>query len=203
MSSDTAQSPARSLRYSPGLRYIFIHIEYERATDRPSIGMYFPGHDKIEKFRVEELECAEHHKVGWAEGGGDDKPYDGFIFKDPDDGEEWHNQFPAASYGQLNDSADWLLSPVNHRQYEDTKDFMYHLTDVRQYLRGLLRAIRDFKDPESRYYSPAYLVHFQEHIEQVKREVLEQTGYEIRITLPEAEPGKFQRERIEVVKANN
>ena len=62
--------------------------------------------DEVMGICIELLKCVSHHKVSSScSGPNDDKTHDGFIFEN-NDGVVYHNQYPYAAYGQLNDSAD-------------------------------------------------------------------------------------------------
>lgn len=58
--------------------------------------------------KVTSLTVLSEHKVPWEFGDGDETPHVGYILED-DSGSTWHNQYPAASYGQLSDTADGLF----------------------------------------------------------------------------------------------
>lgn len=102
-------------RFNVGSKYPFIKVHFSLNGNPAFWGMYLPWEHKLESIELVMLECTEHHKVPseW-----DPKPepaldYDGFIFKGPDfEGKPtvWHNQYPRASYGQVSDAADRIVS---------------------------------------------------------------------------------------------
>jgi hypothetical protein len=105
---------SENLRFVVGETYTFARTVYERTDKDIFSPLYMPWLDKLTEIQVINLECVEHHKVGW-EHAPDDKKYDGF-FKDQD-GNLWANQYPRASYGQLDDSGDRHV----RRHFKDTE----------------------------------------------------------------------------------
>ena len=109
MSQTTAtSSPPKTLRFTPGEEYLFVHLDYTPA--RPRFGsVYLPWEDTLEAMRVIKVRCEEHHPVRseWDDAAAEPQ-YQGFIFKDAE-GTVYHNQYPTASYGQLTDHADRML----------------------------------------------------------------------------------------------
>ena len=99
------------MRYQVGSDYYFIHVAYTagdsavRMTD-----LFLPWQDELHEIRVRKLTCKEHHKVpgDWD----DEKKYDGFIFVD-EDGAQWNNQYPVASYGQIDTSRDRFVQKAH------------------------------------------------------------------------------------------
>lgn len=86
---------------------------------------------QIERLVFQELTIEEHHKVAWEWGG--EAKYDGFIARDAD-GRVWHNQYPQASYGQMDDTADgdFTLATLETdfvTMYQDTVDGLDRMED--------------------------------------------------------------------------
>ena len=92
------------MRYHVGETYTFIRLE--RISD--DWGLTNPETSKISSISVLSLKCKEHHKVAWGQDPKDEKKYDGYLFED-DSGKVWSNQYPTASYGQLNDSENQIV----------------------------------------------------------------------------------------------
>lgn len=95
-----------NLRFTVGDTYTFMRVLFEKGNNRSFSSLYLPWKDKLIGIECKELICAEHHKVtnGWDE----EKNCDGFIFHDSDGG-IWQNQYPSASYGQLDDRNDRIV----------------------------------------------------------------------------------------------
>lgn len=103
---------------------------------------FFPWEVTVLSSEIVLLEVVEHHKVPYRYDPKMEKTCDGYVLKD-ESGGVWHNQYPMAYYGQLDDSYDRLFtrSPENPRQPRFTS-----LTD---YMAGLLRGVYQLsKDPE-------------------------------------------------------
>lgn len=103
------------MRFTVGKQYPFFFMQYvmhgvtDPASTRKCLnGMgpqFLPWRDKAIKGHVEMLTCIEHHRVPDAHDPEGERTCDGFIFKD-NEGNLWYNQYPHASYGQLDDSGD-------------------------------------------------------------------------------------------------
>lgn len=107
------------MRFQLQMLYFFIRIQFEPGSARFG-SLYLPWEDKLTSLRILSAKCIEHHKVP---GEWDDViQYDGFVFEETDDcvmpghpyvaGRRWHNQYPRASYGQLDDSNDRRIRPA-------------------------------------------------------------------------------------------
>lgn len=132
------------MRYTPGNKYHFIHIDY--TVGSPRFGsMYCPWDDILHGMTIKEFTCVEHHKVPgeWD----DEKQHDGFIFKDAE-GNAWHNQYPRASYGQISTDNDQRLWPSNEQADASLKrvnDHMFYFTELPSFMESVLRGARDVK----------------------------------------------------------
>lgn len=127
------------MRYNVGETTYFIYIDFEPS--KPRFGnMYFPWEDKLNSLTVLPFVCKEHHRVA---GDWDDEvKYDGYIFSDTE-GNDWTNQYPRASYGQLSDDNNWRLWPTERSDIKD-KPFL-HYTDISIFLENVLRGIKELK----------------------------------------------------------
>lgn len=91
------------MRFEVGHTYTFLRTLY--TPGRPSfVNVYIPWEDTLTDIQAINLTCKEHHKVP-NEFNPEDKKYDGFVFEGADGG-VWYNQYPTASYGQLDDTQD-------------------------------------------------------------------------------------------------
>ncbi len=94
------------MRFTVGQTYTFTRTLFTHGNG--SYGSkYIPWADSFVAIQTVNLLCKEHHKVtnGWT----DVKDCDGFIFIDPITNDVFHNQYPHASYGQLDDTNDRVV----------------------------------------------------------------------------------------------
>jgi hypothetical protein len=94
--------------------------------------------EQIAGLEIVTLTVKEHHKVGW-EHRPLIKEYDGFVLAD-ESGNVWHNQYPNASYGQMDDSHDYVFDNITYLEKmiaEDTHDLPYEYVDLSRYLSSL------------------------------------------------------------------
>jgi hypothetical protein len=102
-------------RYIVGQKYPFICVVFEsKDSNRFYIGPYCPWLHTNLQMKVIVLECKSRHAVSEGYDPSERKKYTGFIFTDAD-GHVWHNQYPHASYGQLDDSNDRRVHPEGWR----------------------------------------------------------------------------------------
>ena len=129
------------MRYEVGTKYPFMHVDYTPATPRYR-GLYLPWEDRLNNIAVAFLECVEHHKVPDCHDPDRELKYDGYVFVDIH-GKRWANQYPSASYGQIDDTMNWLVLPM----WEDAETHE-RFTDARIYLARVQRGVRDLaKEP--------------------------------------------------------
>ena len=146
------------MRYDVGETSVFIYIAYKIAT--PRFGrLYLPWEDELRSINILPLTCIEHHRVP---GEWDDKiEHDGFVFQD-EQGQRWANQYPRASYGQLDDSQDRMVHRYLNKAEQDSvlnknggdgpsrqeiDILMRNYTDATTVLQTLLRGI-EYSDLE-------------------------------------------------------
>lgn len=136
------------MRYNVGSIYPFIKIEFKAAELRFG-NLYLPWCDTLKEIKLEMLECAEHHKVRSSHEDETAEPTcDGFIFKNMKTRENWHNQYPTASYGQISTDADQRA----HRSYEyfdketsDVDDFRDY-EDAAAFMENIFRGIKQLTE---------------------------------------------------------
>lgn len=130
------------MRYEIGKVIFAVHFTIKDHTgmqrqmfNRPHM---YRDNDEIESISILKLTVVEHHKVSTAYS--DEKNCDGFILIDSK-GEKWNNQYPRASYGQMDDSADgnflkdvpegWTMKDFDNYksplEYYDLERFMSNL----------------------------------------------------------------------------
>lgn len=153
------------MRYTPNEKTLFINIKFEASEPRFS-SLYLPWTDKLLAIELLELTCEKHERVAgeWD----DEVQYDGFIFRDAD-GKEWHNQYPRAAYGQLDDSQDWIV-----RSAEVTDENLFtKFDDAERHLEKILRGIRDMEDD--------YAQALQKHYDEIVAKIEAETPYSVEI----------------------
>lgn len=146
------------MRYTVGNEYLFISIDFtDKIEERSFSRLFIPWMHNLKSINTLRLKCESHHKVAWEQGG--EKKYDGFIFKDRC-GVQYNNQYPNASYGQLDDSANWCVAKdIGWTEGVDVKKLPEWLadelmfspyTDARKFLKNAYNAIHGklavFKD---------------------------------------------------------
>lgn len=121
-------------RYTVGKKEYFIRVVFERPEPL-FFPLYLPGYDKLKEIQIIPLMCVEHHKV---HGDYDDRTqppqHDGYVFKDLNTEQIYHNQYPTASYGQLDDSQNYMVRPVG--------DFKTAYTDLEGHVDNIMRGLR-------------------------------------------------------------
>lgn len=155
------------MRYNVGQTVLFLNIVF--IADGPRMGgLYYPWKDEFVGVKFKKLLCKEHHRVpgDWD----DEVKYDGFIFSETIDGKEelYNNQYPRASYGQLDTSGDYKI--IDH-----TTDDYYMFTDAEKALETILRGIPELKERE-----PEWSKALQEHYDQMVKLINEQ-GFDVEV----------------------
>lgn len=165
------------MRFTIGKTYTFSRVLFTQGERRYLGNVYMPWEgDVLKRIEAMNLTCIEHHKV--TNGYSDKKDCDGFVFKD-EYGRIWDNQYPTASYGQLDDTNDrvvfirtddkeifeWdgdeIKRDANGRsiiknqklydQFEDGYDHRWELCTV-----GLDKIYRALNQKEDRIFQPAF-----------------------------------------------
>ena len=155
------------MRYNIGEVVLFVNLKFIPAKLRMG-GLYFPWEDKLEAINIKKLICKEHHRVP---GEWDDEiKYDGYIFSEVVDGNEvlFNNQYPRASYGQIDDSSNWTI--MDHT----TDDFCFY-KDASKFLDTIQRGIKELKDS-----NPDWTEALQKHYDEVAK-LIEDQGFSIKI----------------------
>lgn len=110
-----------------------------------------PWNDTVTKIHLKTLTVSEHHKVPDEWGDQEVLKFDGFILLD-DKGNKWYNQYPYASYGQLNDISDAMFN-----------DGMEEVCDAMRFLDDLARAVRTVENPS------VLATHYIDVIEEIEK----------------------------------
>lgn len=144
-----------------------------------------PWRDNIAEIRIKLLTVKEHHRAPEYWDTANVLAHDGFILEDSE-GRVWHNQFPKASYGQLDCSADFLFrqASVDSDSQPDDKGWFYR--DLLDFLEDLLRGAKllgsetsdSTKSPEEKQYSRLLTELFNE----VSEKYTKQSGNRIAFT---------------------
>ncbi|QXV73752.1 hypothetical protein [Rhizobium phage RHph_N46] len=111
------------MRYDVGKTYAFVKVTFiNRDTTRWLSPLYMPTSHVLEKIDMRGLKVTAHEKVPSTWGPEEDKQYDGYLMEEvegDDKGQEWRNQYPTASYGQIDDSSDRLVRRfINSDSYD-------------------------------------------------------------------------------------
>ena len=94
-------------RFVVGETYTFTRTLFEKGKDRFG-SLYLPWVDTLKDIEVVNITCVSEHAVAWDQDPKGEKNNKGYLFTD-DAGNKWANQYPTASYGQLDDSADRIV----------------------------------------------------------------------------------------------
>jgi hypothetical protein len=181
----THMSTESKLRYEPGKIYHFVLLKFLPSA-MPSFGPYRPWlGDSITKLEIVELTCQSHHKVKWVyDPTEEEAKHDGFIFVDKT-GAEWYNQYPRAEYGQLDDTADWIVARAK-LDPEVNPDWDAY-TDITMYLRRIGNGIKRFLNPaetstdfEEKRLRPIAAESLQKHFDHVVELLKTEYGYTAR-----------------------
>lgn len=113
------------MRYTVGQKVIAVRENFsikEGLSEKELIDarwgtVCLPWYHTLEKFEIMTLTVLEHHKVPWEHGS--DSIYDGYILQKEEDGTLWWNQYPTASYGQLDTSEDQRFRIAYPSNYEE------------------------------------------------------------------------------------
>ncbi len=115
------------MRFEIGQIIPFARVSFHPRVDADQMDarlcrLFHPGQHVLDGIDVKLLEVTEHHVVPstW-----DDNPqHDGFVLREVGTEQIWHNQYPRASYGQLDDSCDRIAARKNDHFTEDEVDAM-------------------------------------------------------------------------------
>jgi hypothetical protein len=142
------------MRYNIGQKVPFVafYFTYQNGG-KSDIGhaFYHPLFDRDLTIEMKYLECIEHHKVPEAWDETKKLECDGFIFVD-EDGNRYLNQYPIASYGQINDEEDGIVqlsSETELKLYKDAKRVLsniYRGIQDKQCSPELKKALEDHRD---------------------------------------------------------
>jgi hypothetical protein len=108
---------SETLRYTPGNSYAFARILYRYKGDHVirKSGIFDPKQHDFTATDLILLNCERRESVYWEFDDKEEKKYDGFIFRQvggENDGRTFHNQYPVAKFGQLDDSANYRAKPA-------------------------------------------------------------------------------------------
>lgn len=157
--------PVRTGRYQVGQVLYAVAFCY-RHGDRLvwSVGLPFLYNDLVPlHIKFVKLTVTEHHRV---RGDWDDKiAYDGYKLVD-DSGQEYTNQYPRASYGQISDEADRVFVLKIDESFPDDKPFDFYSATSRwwSFEQGLGsdKVDADFKSTKLRPLRDRFLKEFEE-----------------------------------------
>lgn len=135
------------MRFNVGEKPFFVRVDYTPGEKSFFRTLYMPWNgDKINSIQIIQLEVMEHHKVPWDQDPAGELKYDGFVMKEvtkEGHGDTFHNQYPDACYGQLDDTNDRVVFRQPHREDEF---WGARFTLLSSYLTNLVREERRTKD---------------------------------------------------------
>ena len=112
-----------------------------KADREIPVTFFLPWEDEVVSKTIEQLSVKEHHKVpNYWDSVGAVKENDGYVLNGPD-GSVWYNQYPKASYGQLDDSADRLYL----RCSDEKVPTLVRSTSFVHYMENVLRGIKSLE----------------------------------------------------------
>jgi len=158
------------MRFNVGQKYAFVQVTFERDKGVfIASSKYIPWRDTLKSIQVHVFTCESHHKVPnqWV----DQLIHDGFIFSS--DSNKYHNQYPRASYGQLSDNEDYMVTL--HLDSPDKYDFVnksrsdYRFELASNYLSNLLYEIEQTSLP----FKSQLQLHFDEVVRVLKQNNIE------------------------------
>lgn len=162
------------MRYTVNEHTLFVNIDFTMGDLRYG-NLYLPWHDKLNKITIRKLLCKEHHKVPDCHDPNQELKHDGFIFVDETTDAPWYNQYPSASYGQIDDSNNWRV-----RNADITSDLPLRelvMTDLSTYMCDLLRGISQLKDAKEEVNAGL----LQDHLDALTKIVEEE--YKMRVVI--------------------
>jgi len=136
-----------TLRYTPGHSYAFTRILYRNKGDEvvSKSGLFDPKQHDFVAIDLVLLNCERWERVHWEYDPASEKKYDGFIFREvggQNDGRIFHNQYPAAHFGQIDDSANYRARPVQTEERIANLDALQQ-EDKDAYLQELISPYED------------------------------------------------------------
>lgn len=155
------------MRFQIGQTYVFAKLVFKRGFERFG-NAYLPWADSDLKILVQVLKCEEHHKVPAHYREEEGPTCDGFIFRNVDDSTIWYNQYPRASYGQMDDSYDRKVLKKDGDLFEDC----YTLMDAT--IENVVRGFSFVKKELGQDHLGMLLAHFHE-----LRRVVDDIGFKL------------------------
>ncbi|AXG67017.1 hypothetical protein HOU08_gp291 [Dickeya phage vB_DsoM_JA29] len=180
------------MRYELNQSYVFFAaqsiFEDGRIIEKMHAYQSTNPKDKLKDIQFVVGTCKEHHKVPWDQDPKGEKKYDGFIFE-LSDGIKATNQYPSASYGQMSDTADGVISLLSHYYEKFDKDFdriseadvYLEYFSFQRHMENLESAIYKFS-PEGDKNDPEYYAMLNERRTLLITELARQLNMGIRFT---------------------
>lgn len=180
------------MRFEIGQQIPFIKVKFNRRPDNKLMfqSLYDPRIHDLESIEVKMLTVKEHHKVPWYHEPAGEKKYDGFIFTEQlNEGKEeiWYNQYPTASYGQLDDTSDRIVfrhlehtnDEITKMSNEEVDVWLEHWNEALHFIANIKRAVDGGTryalklSPKDKKLFEEYLFKVQEAIENVSGKKIE------------------------------
>tara|TARA_B100000073_G_C23726719_1_gene569516 strand:+ start:1753 stop:2391 length:639 start_codon:yes stop_codon:yes gene_type:complete len=156
----------------------------------------YQGSHNVPEFKT--LTCVEHHKVPNEFDPKEEPTCDGFRFVCPQEKGNvtfWNNQYPTASYGQMSDTADRVVTSASYKEDGKTIDDILEFYRLDSTLSSMWKLIAKGENKEE---------HVKEKIQAIFKEVdvyLEQEDIGIKISKKDLE--KCSLISLEICKAND
>ncbi len=119
----------------------------------------------MNKVTIKKLLCKERHKVPNEHDEKNELTCDGFIFEDETTSVKWLNQYPRASYGQIDESCDRMVFS-DEPDSEESLDSRI-MCDLRTRMQSMIRGVNDLTE-EGAVSEAASL---QQHFDDIKKMV--------------------------------
>lgn len=180
------------MRFEIGQQVPFIKVKYHKKPniDKAFSSLFDPRLHDLDSINVKLLTVKEHHKVSSSYEPDGEKKYDGSIFTEQlGEGKEqiWYNQYPTASYGQLDDTSDRMVTrhseftkeEVEQMSHEEVNMWLENWHTALEFTANIKRALDGGEryslelSPEDRKLFEDYLFKVQEVIEKVCNKKIE------------------------------
>ncbi len=136
-----------SLRYTPGHSYAFARVLYREKGSEivRRWGLFDPKNHDFVGCDIVLLRCERMEHVHWEFDPKEEKKHQGFVFTEvggEHGGRVFHNQYPIAHFGQLDDSANYRARPARDERRIAELDALQEVSED-EYRQELLSAYED------------------------------------------------------------
>lgn len=172
------------MRFNVGEKLFFVRVDYKPGEASFFNTLYMPWRgDTLNSIKVIQLEVIEHHKVPWDQDPKDEPRYDGFVMKEvtkDGHGDIFHNQYPDACYGQLDDTNDRV---VFRQPYCEEEFWGARFTLLSSYLEKIKQQEQPAPNtPEDRRLPKEHIEMLVKHREEIEKKLKEEYNVEVTYT---------------------